>query len=868
MKLTYNPRILKQLGTELITKDEIAISELIKNSYDAKAENVTIHFFDSIEDLNPKKFLVPFFGKVEELLIESSFQNLMVIEDDGEGMDYFRLKNAFFEVGTTSKFDQINENNKVFLGQKGIGRLSAQKIAPILWIETSDGNGDVNLVQVDWEKFISDRQFDAPEFTYKNINNRSFTRLWLISDTDKKITFDNFFEELIQQEKDIWENPVGARFKILKITPSLQSTISFLYSPFEKEKSLLNLKFFYNDKIVSSKFNTTALDVAESIHSFTLEEKDNDVVLKMEMKVKPWFIERLHRSWIKEKLLISSYVKDHTFYSMDILKPLKERYKKNLCLEYSLNDLNIRLNKKCKNEIDFIEQLRNLIPVMGKVYSFKRDAALRGMAIRSAIENNYLANRDNKSIGLPELLESHNGIKLFRNKHRIATLGNKDNDWLELQQKRTKGQQFFRFDIGNVIGYVSVNDPKQKYITETSSREHLNENEVTQALQIMLDFIFNDMFYEFSRTASLITKQILEEKGLIPKSKEKEVQEASNQISEQLVAAKKGLKAFEATFKVLEKNKELDTPDKIDAAKRIIKEINTMSSSFSDTMNASVQSLKDIDKILAIAREEQNRIKVDAYNNYKLMANGLITETITHEFHSLMQDQASDGDYKDKFKGLKDYLLDTEAYDLNKQNLKPIENKYNSMNKKFIEIELFYKFLEKTFLYKGTMDEFVSENIKSFLQNSILDRYSERLEENDIELRVDFADLEVLVPKGSLVHIFYNLIENSIYWIGYRQRQAMLDSTYQREGEDFIEVRKKDGNTIQILDSGTGVLEAFQYTLFQPLQSGKKSNGRGMGLYIVSNFLDSFDSKIRLTDDVNEYGNRYIFEIEFNSLKK
>lgn len=867
MKLTYNPRILRQLGTELITKDEIAISELVKNSHDAKASNVSIHFFNCTDDLISNNLIIKDISKVQELLRDQLCQNLMVIEDDGFGMNYSKLKSAFFEVGTNSKLEQKQGENEVVLGQKGIGRLSAQKIAPILWIETSDGGSETNLVQVEWNKFIDYKDYDAPEFKYINHSSKSFTRLWLVSNNKEKIGFDNLFHEIEKTEKDLYENPTGNKYKILKITPSLQSTISFLYSPFETNHSLLNLKFYYNKRKITAKFNTDALEIAESIHSFELKDNEGDLRLKMNMEIKPWFVERLHRSWIKEKLLLNSYVKNHEFYSDEILIPLKERYEKNLSLEFSLKDLSARFYKEDERKDDFVEKLRTLVPVKGKVFSFKRDSALRSMAIRSAIDTGMIRKRNNKSIGIADLLESHNGIKLFRNGHRIATLGNKENDWLELQQKRTKGQQFFRFDIGNVIGYVSVNDPKQKFITETSSREHLNENEVTQALQKLMDHVFNDRFYEFSRSASLITKQILDEKGLIPKSKEKEVQEESSRISEQLGAAKKGLKAFEATFKVLEKNKELDTPDKIEAAKRIIGEINGLSSSFSNTMSASVQSLKNIDKILAIAREEQNRIKVDAYNNYKLMANGLITETITHEFHSLMQNQASDGDYRGKFKALKDYLLDEEAYDLNETSLKPIETNYNAMNKKFIEIELFYKFLEKTFLYKGTMDEFVEENIKLFLKNSIHNRYEGRFKDNNIELRVNYSDLDVMVPKGSLVHIFYNLIENSIYWIGYRQRRASIDSTFKRDGIDFIEVKKKDENTIQILDSGTGVLEAHQYTLFQPLQSGKESNGRGMGLYIVSNFLDSFDSKIRLTDDVNEYGNRYIFEIEFNSHK-
>ena len=48
------------------------------------------------------------------------------------------------------------------------------------------------------------------------------------------------------------------------------------------------------------------------------------------------------------------------------------------------------------------------------------------------------------------------------------------------------------------------------------------------------------------------------------------------------------------------------------------------------------------------------------------------------------------------------------------------------------------------------------------------------------------------------------------------------------------------------------------------MESGKK-NGRGMGLYIVKNLLESFDAKISLCPEKNSYGNRYIFEIKLAS---
>ena len=132
-----------------------------------------------------------------------------------------------------------------------------------------------------------------------------------------------------------------------------------------------------------------------------------------------------------------------------------------------------------------------------------------------------------------------------------------------------------------------------------------------------------------------------------------------------------------------------------------------------------------------------------------------------------------------------------------------------------------------------------------------------------IHIDIENTNTDFVIPKGAFMHIFYNLFDNSIYWIGQRQDRARYDKSFVNEDEDKITVRIKDENTIQYFDSGTGVLEKYQYDLFLPMVSGKE-NGRGMGMYIVRKFLESFDAKIELLNNTNNYGNRYIFEITFN----
>ena len=44
--LVINPRIINHLGKDLITTSDVAVTELIKNSLDAKALEIKLHIFD------------------------------------------------------------------------------------------------------------------------------------------------------------------------------------------------------------------------------------------------------------------------------------------------------------------------------------------------------------------------------------------------------------------------------------------------------------------------------------------------------------------------------------------------------------------------------------------------------------------------------------------------------------------------------------------------------------------------------------------------------------------------------------------------------------------------------------------------------
>lgn len=125
-------RIFEQLGEQLIKNENIAFTELIKNSYDADASIVNI----SINN------------------IEIPEKSQIIIKDDGCGMDIDFIKNIWFDIGTDFK-KTINETPKYhrqLLGEKGIGRLAIHKLGHKIEIISRSKNNKEIYLTINWNE--------------------------------------------------------------------------------------------------------------------------------------------------------------------------------------------------------------------------------------------------------------------------------------------------------------------------------------------------------------------------------------------------------------------------------------------------------------------------------------------------------------------------------------------------------------------------------------------------------------------------------------------------------------------------------------------------------------------------------------------
>ena len=141
LHFTVDAELLRELGERLVGKPHIALAELIKNSYDADATQVTIKF--------------------------SPDEGWIEVNDNGHGMTFEEFKKFWMRIGTTHKKDSRSKNlGRQLTGSKGVGRLAVQFLANKLTIRTvpKEGSGEWLEATIDWEEAIK-----AGELTEVNV---------------------------------------------------------------------------------------------------------------------------------------------------------------------------------------------------------------------------------------------------------------------------------------------------------------------------------------------------------------------------------------------------------------------------------------------------------------------------------------------------------------------------------------------------------------------------------------------------------------------------------------------------------------------------------------------------------------------------
>ena len=236
LKFKFDVSAYRLLGRELITDRITALFELVKNCYDANAENVLVKF----EHVNPR-----------------CDKGRILIQDDGTGMSFEDIRDKWMIIGTSSKRKvrlSLPPYNRKVVGKKGVGRFAVDKLGAKLLLKTTKrGSSELLCLETDWSYYEEqEHQQLSLDFTGKDKYFTDIENKWWKESTDKE-TSGTTLE--ISMVNDVWtENDIIRSIKEL----------SKLISPTNK------LKFPFNvtieapeyDNYQKQKVETKAIDIA------------------------------------------------------------------------------------------------------------------------------------------------------------------------------------------------------------------------------------------------------------------------------------------------------------------------------------------------------------------------------------------------------------------------------------------------------------------------------------------------------------------------------------------------------------------------------------------------------------------------------
>ena len=128
--------MLQLLGDQLIKSPRLAVFELVKNAYDADAENIWVTF-EGLDTDSPE----------------------IIVRDDGDGMSLNTLTNIWFVPGNDHKAKQKAKGQRTPMGrtpmgEKGVGRFAVHKLGDKISLITRETGGEEHVLEIDWSEFM------------------------------------------------------------------------------------------------------------------------------------------------------------------------------------------------------------------------------------------------------------------------------------------------------------------------------------------------------------------------------------------------------------------------------------------------------------------------------------------------------------------------------------------------------------------------------------------------------------------------------------------------------------------------------------------------------------------------------------------
>lgn len=807
-------RVIRQLGEELVTDEITAIMELVKNAYDADADWVKISIHTDPTDT-----------RIE-------------IEDNGFGMNLETIKNAWLFISMSSKNSfkesrMLTPKGRAPLGDKGLGRLSLQKLGYEVFLKTGKAEELIwHEVMINWEEFNDVLGLSSIPLKY----GRGEKKLGEYGTTLKIRKLRN---------ASIWEK---------KAIDTFRGQLSQLIFPF-KEKRPFNVNLRIDDiQLDLDEVTENLRKAAIGRFTFSFDREKLSISGKIRL-IKLWANDS--ESYLR---LIQPDSGKHFFKFLTSKEENREHYLSNLSNENLEDGWLASFNNTYEwNALPGKEDIVDHI-------NQQKTPANPGM-FSGEIDEHYLQRTEeylSKIANFDEyktLVKNQIGVRVFRDGFGIKPYGFNQNDWLGLSKAQTSGGSIYNLRPQNVIGYVLISTYENIQLKEKTDREGFIDSPYTRNFYKLMDRVVDDInfIYEkirrsYNKFRELNPSESKENPSI--KETEKRLKDVAKLAANIEKPASDLSQEFENTnIQIAEKTNFIkNDPLFTSESERLIFPLLMQ---IEGLMKRASVLLKDINEVLPLAKELQSDANYllpkienleDQLDQFAELAGlGLTAEALTHELLNIIDRISAQTDnISSRLKNMKD--VDTAFYVYIEQVKTFVKNiriqvnhlapslKYNREQKQEINLEIFVN------------------DLKTYFKN--------RFAAQGIEFAVESTqNFSIRMNVGKLTQVFDNLILNSEYWL---REKAKTDVAFKPK----ITIEIEDP-LVRIFDNGNGISPEIEGTVFQPFVTKKpRGVGRGLGLFITQQILESQGGEIYLLLQRNDAGRRYIFQMNLDSIKK
>lgn len=423
-KLRIRPyaRLLTMLGDQLIKNELIALTELVKNSYDADADFCNVKFCNF--DDNKKK----------------TYNSYIIIDDNGYGMSYDVITKHFLNPATPIKKQgnvlRQSRKGRICQGEKGIGRFSMLKLGKKVTIfSKEEGIDTVHKIVFDFSKYDD-------EFLLMNRTEEEIFLDELVVDYEAVTVFDVPYDIELKKQgygTAILVESLKGEWDYSKIKVFEKDMLRFC--PFEVDKEqVVNNQDFYVGVYVNNE--------EEKYKEKQLREIEDLIYSKSLYKIVGKYDE-------KSKRLMFNYVEANG-------RP------QNVSLSF--------VESQERNSLDF-HGIRFYQDYLKGYYENGRTTICGSFKYEFYVFD--FESNQNEPYGLTmeqkNLIRDHR-IFLYRDGIRVQPYGAPDDDWLQIDRARAADKAGNMFSNDQLIGQISITKTDNANLRDKTSREGIIED--------------------------------------------------------------------------------------------------------------------------------------------------------------------------------------------------------------------------------------------------------------------------------------------------------------------------------------------------------------------------------------------------------